>query len=502
VTAGGIAAEDPGVRSRRQSKERATKQIESLMWLGGERSSAASREAIKMLFDAMQAAMTARLVSGDVVATPGADGVRYEWEGFVQRHDNAALALLAVTAHLAAAPLPVTLFADGWGPLPAPLRQLARRPPDLRPVVLSLAERGLLHHEYGSTELIRVEHDVQAVVRSLMSRRERIDAASAALRSLQVALPEATHDHNTWETWEVALPHVLTVIEHCQALAIRADDTAYLLDRAAVFVRDALDDPDRAVRLGREAAALSEAADVPDPVQYGNILGNIGIALNHLGRHAEAADLLRQSAEVTLRGAGELHHEYIASLLVWANALLSGSVSEAFYKYEQAARLAHEAYARQPDDPERKILVEVLNDFAHALLKKPTQDPDRRAILLQAAAMLDEARILMRPGDYGWHQVMVNRADAHAALGEPAKAIQILDSLLPYCRETFGAKSYPVFSVLTALADILEAVGDPRFHAVLAEAHDVDDHLSAPAESRPKDMDISTIHPRQNPPRW
>lgn len=71
-----------------------------------------------MLFVAMQAALTARLAPTGGVAIPGADGVRYEWAGFAQRHEHAALALLALAAHLAPAPLPVTLLADGWGPLP------------------------------------------------------------------------------------------------------------------------------------------------------------------------------------------------------------------------------------------------------------------------------------------------------------------------------------------------------------------------------------------------
>jgi hypothetical protein len=52
-------------------------------------------------------------------------------------------------------------------------------------------------------------------------------------------------------------------------------------------------------------------------------------------------------------------------------------------------------------------------------------------------------RTVPRPGDRGWHQVLVSRAEAHAALGNADAALAILDDLLPYCRETFGAKSYP-----------------------------------------------------------
>jgi hypothetical protein len=132
VTAGGIAAEDPAVRAGRQSKGRAEKQIEAAMGLGGERSAAATRDAVKVLFEAVRAALTGRLPSAGGAATPDPAGVRYEWTGFAQRGEHAARSLLAVTAHLAAAPLPVVLLADGWGPLPAALRNLARRPPDLR----------------------------------------------------------------------------------------------------------------------------------------------------------------------------------------------------------------------------------------------------------------------------------------------------------------------------------------------------------------------------------
>jgi hypothetical protein len=85
------------------------------MWLGGERSSAATRDAIKVLFDTVRAALTGRLPPAGGAATPDPAGVRYEWTGFAQRGEHAARSLLALTAHLAAAPLPVVLLGDGWG---------------------------------------------------------------------------------------------------------------------------------------------------------------------------------------------------------------------------------------------------------------------------------------------------------------------------------------------------------------------------------------------------
>jgi tetratricopeptide (TPR) repeat protein len=278
---------------------------------------------------------------------------------------------------------------------------------------------------------------------------------------------------------------VLVLVGHCERLAIRAGDCAYLLDRAAVYLREARDDPRQAIGLGERARALSEQAGRPDQVAYANILGNMAIALRHVGRHTEAVPLMEQCAAITATAVGDLHHEHIESILGLADALAgAGRRAEARRHYEDALDQARGAHIQTLGDAQRSMLTEVLNDYASELLETEPPQPGWREEAVRAATLLDEARLLLRPGDHGWHQTAINRAVAHHRLGHSGDAVDLLRATIDYCETAFGHYSYPTFGVVTALLDIYEDTGDPRFEELLAEAHDIDDHLAAPAQDR------------------
>lgn len=486
VTSGQLAAEGTPPGAPSEEAKKAEQRIEYRLWLGGSRRSTASRAAIHALYTSVTGGLDAHLDIGGHAALVGSS-VAWEWDGLRQRGDTGASALLGILAFVAPdVPVRIRTLSDGRGPLPGPLRQLLRYPPEARPVLADLAHRGLLTHHRAPVETVQVAAPVQQVIRSRLTAAEQKELASALLRSLKVGLPSASHDHATWDEWSAGSPHVLAVIDACQTLGIRAGDCAYLLDRTAVYIRDARDDPTGAISLGERARALADLAGRPNQVDYANILGNIAIALRHLGRHTDAIPLMQECARITAAAVGDLHHEHIESLLGLANALAgAGRGTEARTQYEQALDQARRAFAETSGQAQRSMLTEVLNDYASRLLDTEPPQPGWRDDALQAGTLLDDARRLIRPGDHGWHQVAINRAIAHHRLGETPDADALLRETIDYCENTFGHYTYPTFGAVTALLDVYEDTDDPRYEDLLIEAHDIDDHLAAPAQDRP-----------------
>lgn len=485
VTSGDLAAEGTPPGAPSEERKKAEQRIEYRLWLGGSRRSPASRAAIHALYTTVTSGLDAHLDTAGHPALVGSS-VAWEWDGFRQRGDTAASALLSILAFTApAVPVWIRTLSDGRGPLPGPLRQLLGHAPQVRPVLADLGRRGLLTHRRVPVETVQVTAAVQQVIRSRLAVTEQKEFASALLRSLTVGLPSASHDHATWDEWSAWLPHVLAVIDDCQTLGIRGGDCAYLLDRAAVYVREAGDDPPRAVGLGERARALADLAGRPDQVDYANILGNIAIALRHLGRHTDAIPLMEECAQITAAAVGDLHHEHIESLLGLANALAgAGRRTDARTHYEQALDQARRASAETPDQAQCSMLTEVLNDYASTLLDTEPPQAGWQDDAHKAAALLDEARRLIRPGDHGWHQIVINRAVAHHRLDESSDAEALLRETIGYCETTFGHYTYPTFGAVTALLDVYEDTGDPRYEDLLVQAHDIDDHLAAPAQDR------------------
>ncbi|MCF6506865.1 tetratricopeptide repeat protein [Blastococcus sp. MG754426] len=496
LTSGQLAAETMAAGTAADEAALAEQRIEYRLWLGGSRPSPASRAAIHVLYTTVTAGLHADLHAGGQVGLLGVSAV-WEWDGLRQRSDEPARALLALLAFIAPNhPVWIRTLAEAWGPLPAPLRPLIQQPPQLRPMLTDLARRGLLTHRHTSVEVVQVTAAAQEAIRSRLSLTEQKEYASSLLRGLTVGLPSASHDPATWNDWAAWLPHVITLIDHCQTLDVRAGDSAYLLDRAAVYVRDARDDPNQAITLGERARALADHVGRPDPVDYANILGNIAIALRHLGRHSDAVPLMQECARITAAAVGDLHHEHIESLLGLANALAgAGRRSDARTHYEHALDQARRAYAATPEDVQRSMLAEVLNDYASELLDTEPPQPAWRDDAEHAATLLDEARKLLGPGDHGWHQTAINRAMALHQLGDSATAITLLHDTITYCEDAFGRYTYPTFGAVIALLDLYEDTDDPRQTDLRAEAHDIDDHLAAPAQDRPAE-------PERRSPNW
>lgn len=486
LTSGQLAAEATAAGTSADEAALAEQRIEYRLWLGGSRPSPASRAAIHALYTTVTGGLHADLHAGGHVGLLGTS-VAWEWDGLRQRGDEPARAFLALLAFVAPDhPVWLRTLAEGWGPLPAPLRHLIQQPPQLRPLLTDLAARGLLAHRRTTVEVVQVTAAAQEAIRSRLSLTEQKEYASSLLRSLTVGLPSASHDPAAWNEWAAWLPHVLTLSDHCQTLDVRAGDCAYLLDRAAVYVREARDDPKQAITLSERARALADHAGRPDAVDYANILGNIAIALRHLGRHTDAVPLMQECARMTAVAVGDLHHEHIESLLGLANALAgAGRRSDARTHYEQALDQARRAFAATPKDAQRSMFAEVLNDYASELLDTGPPQPAWRDDAQRAATLLDEARRLLRPGDHGWHQTAINRAIAHHRLGDSETAAALLRDTITYCETTFGHYTYPTFGAVTALLDIYEDTDDPRHADLRGEAHDIDDHLAAPAQVRP-----------------
>jgi hypothetical protein len=217
VTAGDLAAETAPAADPRETR-RAEQRIEYRLWLGGSRSSPASRAAIQALHSTVSAGLHARLDAGGAAALIG-QGVAWEWDGLRQRHDDAARALLALLTFVAPdLPVRVNTLSDAWGAAsraatpapPAPTRAAA---PPHRP------GRTWTPRSPPHAQRDRASHVCRPSGHPpRLSAGEQREFAAALLRSLTVGLPSASHDHATWDEWSAWLPHVLTLIEHCETL--------------------------------------------------------------------------------------------------------------------------------------------------------------------------------------------------------------------------------------------------------------------------------------------
>jgi tetratricopeptide (TPR) repeat protein len=446
--------------------------VRSVMWLGGNRPLRGSEEGIERVYHAVSAALHA---TGD--GAPCLEDVTfdYEWDrltGGPQREPRQLMELLTL---LASEPLPFELLGAGWEALPSPLRLAVRDRAAMVELANGLAARALV--AAGEDALVCSEATQDQSLRRLDPAEER-RACAVAVRFLRAALPSDTHHSASWGAWGPAVAHVEAAVQHAQRLEVRMEDAAHLLDRLAVYRRQAEQDFDAAIRTSERAIALADRAGQPDPEEYGIYLGNQAMALRAARRLPEAVAVMDRSLEVTRSSLGTEHEEYAGSLSI------KGNILEAWKRYDDAAMAHAEALAiirrvaaQRPEPAVIGTMVEILNDYAIYLLRdEPNRSDDALAL-----ALLDEALRHVERGDYGWRQVTMNRARALQRMGRHREAEPVLRDLVRYCEEAYGDPSYELSVALRDLADILGELGSPEYDEVYLRAHEVDDALGPDA---------------------
>ncbi|MCG5449640.1 hypothetical protein [Micromonospora hortensis] len=453
--------------------DRATAQrqrVQSLMWAGGARGDKDSLPGVLRLAAELRTALSTDLPDGPRM---DATTFEYEWKRLATAAPNGR-DLLQVLARLAPAnPFPNSLLREAGDCLPGRAEVACASPTALREACTALRTRGLLDIDGGH---VSVPTNIAVHVREQVTPQQDAHWTAAVLRFLTHALRSDTHHSDSWTEWESGYPHVLAVCRAAERHQVQLGDVAYLLDRASVYVREGVEDPDAATVLAERAVAIALA--VQDRELTGDSLGNLALAHRAANRTADAIRTSTESLDHVAAAYGTGCETYAESLTVHANILAAaGRAADAAAAHEQAVGILRTLYGTCSTDHIRGLLVDALNDHAAHLLSSG-------APTAAARKLLDEANKLVRHGDYGWTQITLNLARACRAAGDLTEARDYLESLREHCVKTRLSVSTTHVCTVVDLAEVYSDLGDPRADATLREAHRLDNAL-ANALNRP-----------------
>ncbi|WP_461123357.1 FxSxx-COOH system tetratricopeptide repeat protein [Saccharothrix stipae] len=365
----------------------------------------------------------------------------------VAEHHPAAARLLELLAWPAPEPVPLELFTEHAGLLPAPLSDVAADPLALADAVGALVDRFLVR---------RTDDDVTIAHRLLREslRARHADRATATLAHDLLAshLPaRIVGTPESWPRWRALLTHVLAVCDEVAAAVIGAPDrTAWLLDRAATFLQTQ-GRLDEALPLFRRALRITEQEHGPEHPGVAAGSHNLGLVLRRLGHHREARELLERALAGTEAASGPDHPEVASVLNALGLSLIDADrATDALPLLERALAIDRAHYP--PDHP---ALATSLNNLGLALHGVGRTEEARvvlaRAVATQEAASgPDHPEVAIRLSNLGL---------ATLALGRPAEARPLLERALAIDTATYGTTHPIVAARLNNLGSLLHDMG-------------------------------------------
>jgi tetratricopeptide (TPR) repeat protein len=229
----------------------------------------------------------------------------------LQEVQPAAIDLLSLCAWLAPEPIPLDLFTSHTDRLPAPLASAVADPLTMADIVGALVDYSLVRRTDSGLLLHRL---VQAVIRHSATDRPQHPLA-VVLALLRTALPKGIDSvPNSWPRWQQLLPHILTATNHHDdTQPVAADDVAWLLDRASLYL--SFIGPDEAsLTLSERALRIRESLHDPNDPQVAATLHNLGWQLEDLAQWAAARPLLERALRIREDHYGPDHPDVAATL--------------------------------------------------------------------------------------------------------------------------------------------------------------------------------------------
>ncbi|MGW6422380.1 tetratricopeptide repeat protein [Nocardia sp. NPDC055053] len=448
--------------------------VQALMWAGGARGDKDSLAGLRLVVAELRSALSTELPGGTVMDAVTFD---YEWRRLAGRAP-AARDLLQALARLAPAqPFPLGMLREAGDCLPGLAGDLCTRPADLRATIRALRDRGLL---VQADDAVYVPESVRPLVTARVTERQGPHWTAAVLRFLTHALPPATHDPATWPQWDPARAHVLAVCATALDERVGLGDVVYLLDRASVHAREALEDVTSATELAERAVRTSTESGCGDPALHADALGNLALAHRNAGRTTEAVTVSEQGLALLEKTLGNDSEDYAESLNVHGGLLaFAGRRDESEQAHERAIAILRELGGANPAASTRGLLVEALNDYAVRVLAGGTEDESARpARVERARESLREASRLTSRHEYGWARTELNLALADREADDDASARTRLEAIRAYCREHMPGPSTLLVTTLRLLAQLYEDTGHPAARETLRAAHRLDNELA------------------------
>jgi tetratricopeptide (TPR) repeat protein len=252
--------------------------------------------------------------------------------------DNpAAMQLLTLTAWLAPEPVPLTLYTEHADHLPSPLAETVADPLTFARTTAVLRSRAVARVTPDSLQLHRVP---ATLLRAHNSADKRTEWAATAIRLLYEAAPlKPWNNPSVWPMWRLLLPHILTATDSERSLDSVADQTSWLLDSTATYLRSR-GDPRTAYPLYKRAYVANRDRFGDDHLDTLASAHNLAAALTDLGEYEQARALDQDTLTRYRRIVGDDHPETLESAHSLATDLRD------LGEYEQARALDQDTLTR------------------------------------------------------------------------------------------------------------------------------------------------------------
>jgi tetratricopeptide (TPR) repeat protein len=246
-----------------------------------------------------------------------------------------ALVLLVLAAYLAPEPIALTLFTAYPAQLPDPLATVAADPLAFTELIRLLRQHGLVPVEPATLTLHRL---LAAILRA--QPHQQTDLPTVVVGLLRAAVPNDPWENPpAWPAWRQLLPHVLIVTDPRRTLTGVAEDVAWLLDRAGLYLQSR-GEPATARPLFERALNLRRARQGDDHPDTLGSASNLAFNLWALGRYGQGRQLGEDTFSRSRRVLGDDDpHTLISATHLAATLRELG-------QYERACQLGEDTLSR------------------------------------------------------------------------------------------------------------------------------------------------------------
>jgi tetratricopeptide (TPR) repeat protein/CO dehydrogenase nickel-insertion accessory protein CooC1 len=385
-------------------------------------------------------------------ANDGADTVGTIWQmsfDRVREESPAGAALLRLCAFLAPDDIPQDLLSRGVGLPDGELGNTVTDPLVFLDAVAALRRYSLVR---VSGDALSVHRLVQAIVLERLSDEAAEQWAGTAVLFLRSVFPDKSEDVSTWPRCARLLPHALAATDHAERLGVRPDETSWVLDRAAIYLKGRAEFAAARRCLERAALIMTASGESRNPA-LSVYLMHLGSVLRELGDLATAESSYRKALEIAESACGP-EDPQVARILNRLGRLMRilGRHDEARITLDRALTIAEAAYG--PDHPE----------VAAALGQLGRVQAELGDLVAAEAAFrraLDISEAAYGPGHPELAAPLSDLGRVISQLGRREEARLVFDRALAIAEAVYGPKHPSVSAILDDLGKVLRQLGKP-----------------------------------------
>jgi tetratricopeptide (TPR) repeat protein len=331
----------------------------------------------------------------------------------LQNENPAALDLLYLIAYLAPDNIPRDL-----------LQSTAKTPIEFNNAVESLRDYSLIETGEG---MISVHRLVQKVIRDrLFAQGKHKGWVEMAVGLVSVAFPSQSGNFSNWPACSLLLAHALAVADHAEKLGVALENAQYLLNQSGLYLWKRAQF-DEAEVMYRRALRIAEELLAPEDAEIGQIVCNIGEALQGKGDLDGALQFAERALRIHEKANGPDHLD----VAIDANSI--GGILKDKGDLEKALQYAKRALdiGERTLGPEHDQVAKYANNIGQIL--KAMGDLDAAMQYTQRALRIDEKtfgandpEVAVDANNIG--TILEAKCDLNGALAHYDRAVRILKS--------------------------------------------------------------------------